>query len=205
MFQGDALPASEIKEALGEVLGREAQAENSLLDRFVDWILDLLPSFGSGGSTGGVWPYIQDAMILAGLLAALFFVGRLIWIRVLRRAQGSAQEEAVIPVRQRVALLREEAQRARLAGDWKLALRKQFFALVLGLGERGDLEFRDAWTNRELLALGSPARPIHAVLEPLLVELEPKEFGRMPVAVADLDRLEELLDEYFGAADGSSA
>ncbi len=127
-------------------------------------------------------------------------------VSTLAQAKGQPDAEAPsIPIPQRVELLRLEALEARHSGQWKLSLQKQFFALILGLGELRDLEFRDAWTNRELLRLGSPSRSVHALLAPLVEELEPKEFGRAQVLAEDLDRLEALARQYFGELEGRQA
>ena len=94
--------------------------------------------------------------------------------------------------------LRLEGRRAQANGDLALAIQKHLFALVLGLGGAGDLEYRASWTNRELLRRGAPAAEIERVLAPLVRELEPKEFGREVATDADVERLRELCDRYLG-------
>ena len=89
-------------------------------------------------------------------------------------------------------------------GDSRLALRKLIFALVLGLGVRGDLRYRDSWTIRELLRRGRPSEEAQAVLVPLVSELEAKEFGRAETTEEDLDRLEALCDRHLGLAPGAT-
>ena len=190
-----------MQRVLDEILARDAEVENPWFERFFEWVVGLfsMPE-RSMGSAAAWWSQLQLAVIALALLGLLFLIMRYV-ITLLVERYGVARDgtENVVPVHERVAALRLAALQARRDGDWQVSLQKQFFALVLGLGQRGDLEFRDAWTNRELLALGSPTHSVQAVLKPLLEELEPKEFGRASVESHDLDRLEALAVDYFGA------
>jgi hypothetical protein len=120
------------------------------------------------------------------------------------RAEGEAPVGAAPgapgELERRLAELRARARRARAGGDLRLALRLSFQALLLALGGRGDLEFRPTWTNRELLRRGKPSRAALALLDGLVRELEPKEFGRDQVRESDLDRLEALLERARAGA-----
>ena len=93
-----------------------------------------------------------------------------------------------------------EARAARARGDLPLALRLFFFALVVGLGRVGDLEYHDAWTNRELLQRGSPSPQVARSLEGVVRELDLKGFGRVPTVAGDVDRLEALCSRLLGGA-----
>jgi hypothetical protein len=200
MQQADPKQAGEVERALDEILSRKVGGETSLMEKLMNWFKDWFswPDFSVEGSSGW-WSALRDGVVILAFVALLYLLVRLAMNKLGERFGTRTQAgQPLIPVHQRVAQLRLAAREARQAGNLRLALQKQFFALVLGLGERGDLEFRDAWTNRELLALGSPSREVQAVLAPLLVELEPKEFGREPVLEHDLNRLEELAANYFG-------
>lgn len=195
--------ALEVQRALEEILLRDAKPEVSLWERLMKWAEEFFSFSWEPSSTAPDWlGNLAKLVVFLAALGLMLLVTRLVAHQWAERRRQAEREELELPVLERVALLRMEAQDARRAGQWKLALQKQFFALVLGLGERGDLEFRDAWTNRELLALGSPAPGVQRVLGPLLEELEPKEFGRVEVQAEDLDRLEALASEYFGALGG---
>jgi len=195
----------EVQRALEEILQRDAQPEVSAWERVMLWLEEVFSFSWTPNSTAPDWlEGMVKVLVLLAAVGLVILVLRLVAHQVAQRRKRAEGGELDIPVFERVALLRLEAQAARRAGHWKLALQKQFFALVLGLGERGDLEFRDAWTNRELLKLGSPAPEVLRVLSPLLEELEPKEFGRVEVEARDLDRLEELAGEYFGALRGQA-
>jgi hypothetical protein len=130
----------------------------------------------------------------AGLALGLFVLLRL--ARQAGGARGVAPRAAGQPgpdsVRARVAELLREARAARARGELTLALRLTFFALVVGLGRRGSLEYHDAWTNRELLVRGHPEPDVAALLAPLLVELDRKSFGGEPTRAVDVERMEEL-------------
>jgi len=97
-----------------------------------------------------------------------------------------------------VAALRGEAAAAAERGDFVLALRFYLFALVVGLGEHGDLEYRSSWTNRELIERGNPQPEIKLELTRLFDELDPLIFGRRGVGQADVERLARVCDDYLG-------
>ena len=192
----------EVSAALEDVLSRpEFGQRSSFLQDFLDG-LDL------GGlsmpSEGVLWSLLVLLLLLGGYLA---------W-QIVRssRPLHSRASDLGLPgrgpsVEERVRELRQRAAAARRAGEARLALRLSFFALVLGLGGRGDLAYRDAWTNRELLRRGQPSRAIRELLTPLVEELEAKDFGRERATEGDLDRLEALCESYLGplAAGGGLA
>jgi hypothetical protein len=134
------------------------------------------------------------------------------FVLVLRRAwsvfRAPAEEEERVTAlasesaRERLRELAAAARAAGARGDLRLALRGYLHALLLALGGRGDLELNAAWTNRELLRRGRPSRAARALLEPLVRELEPKEFGRAAVGAADVERLAALLAPHLAGAGG---
>lgn len=202
LVQAAPLPADEVRDRLAGILAREGFARRpSLLEQLIDWLAPDL-------STGQV-EFLGD--LLVGLFVALAVIG-LVWF--LRRGWLAFRADAEAPrvegtaasedVRARVRALADAARAARAAGDLRLALRLTFQALLLALGGRGDLELRPAWTQRELLRRGSPSREARALLEPLVRELEPKEFGRAAVLPSDVERLEHLLAPHLEAAGGRS-
>jgi hypothetical protein len=171
------------------------------IQRFFEWLLDTLQLDVSPGVVGDTITTVL--WIVGGLLLVLLVVVIVrevvpAWRR--RRQRGDEPDEAdrAGEVARRVAALRAEARAARAAGDPRRALRLGLFALVVGLGERGDLRYRDAWTNRELLDRGRPSQRTRALLEPLILELEAKEFGHAPIDEGDLDRLEQLCERWLG-------
>ena len=163
------------------------ELEPSLLQRFLEGLSDFL-----GTPEGAAAPLVVRWILTILVVALLVFL----LVRIVRRfgprLAGAGAEVGAPDVRHRVTELRDEARAAAERGDLGLALRLYVFALLLGLGERGDLRFRPAWTNRELLRRGDPGPEALRVLQPIVDELEPKEFGREPTTPADIRRLEEL-------------
>jgi len=199
--------AGAVRTALEHVFARpEFQPErHPLRDRIdrvvhaiVEWIRDF---FGISGETAD--------RIFAGLFRAfiaLIVVALVVWLvlgtlRAVRR--GSLRDGDSVPAPDargaRVAELRERARAAEERGEHALAMRLFFWALVVGLGERGGLEYRDAWTNRELLERGAPAPNVARVLKPLVPELDRKVFGGERADSGDVARLAHLCDEMLGA------
>lgn len=191
-----------IRRTAEEVLARpefraRAKSEPSwlmeALDDFFEWLGDLF-GIGGAGSAGDVLVFVLWTVI--GLL--------LVWIVWLfaRRALGRRGRAVVVDpasVRaERVKDLLERARAARARGELADALRFTFWALVVGLSERGDLEYRDAWTNRELVERGKPRPDVARVLAPLVPDLDAKSFGHVPALASDVDRLEALCREHLG-------
>ena len=197
------LPAETVERALEEVFARPefARAEPTWTERFFDWIASLFEqlSLPEGISEGVGWAILWTLGVLIGALL-VYSLWRL--NLALRRDAVQAEAETARSVRERVDELRQQAERARLAGDRVLALRLYFFALVVGLGKRGDLEYRDAWTNRELLARGHPSPEVAGELGPLVNELDHKLFGDGETTERDLDRMSDLLGRWL---DGQGA
>ena len=197
----EPIPAEDVVAALDEVLRRaEFHETPSLFERFLDWLLPDGPLVGFGE--------------LQGVLLVLFIV-LFVWMLV-SVFQGAARRRALageefdprapgVDPWLRARRLRDEAERARAAGDLRLALRLLFEALIVAMDGRGDLEFRPAWTNRELVRHGRHASAASALLEELGRELEPQEFGRERITEADLARLSALLEPYLEDRGGRAA
>lgn len=150
----------------------------------------------------GIAPGVGGNVVLYVLYGAIALL--LVWIlvtfarRALANRGGDAAEE---PARVRAARVKDLLARSRAArarGDFAEALRFAFWALVVGLSERGDLEYRDAWTNRELVERGKPRPDAARVLVPLVPELDAKSFGHVEALEEDVERLERLCREHLG-------
>ncbi len=142
----------------------------------------------------------SDVLIVVLGLLSLAFVSALLVAAVRGRGRrpgrwrgrGARSDQESRAMQLRVAELRARARAAELDGDLVLALRTHLFALVVGLGEVGDLEFRPTWTDRELLERGHPEPRVKEWLGGLLDDLDPKTFGHQRVGVEDVRRLDGL-------------
>jgi hypothetical protein len=186
--------AEEVRAAVDEVYARpEFSDDSSWFSELLEWLQGL---FGEGSGEAAVdlgWVVLWLLVVILAGLAGWAFVrlgGRL--------PDGPARRgSATSRVSRRVSELLGRARKAREQGDLVLALRLTFFALVVGLGRRGDLEYRDAWTNRELLARGHPSADVSARLGPLVDELDLKMFGEEETTEGDLERLDELCRRWL--------
>lgn len=188
----EPIDAERVHMVLTSVMEREGiPREPAEPGALTQWLSDKFSSLFKGleGSS--------DALIVLLVVLSLAFVIALVVVMVRGRAgrwrgrdpRGVEPSEAV---RVRVAELRARARAAELDGDLVLALRTHLFALVVGLGEVGDLEFRPTWTDRELLQRGHPEPRVRQWLGGLLDDLDPKTFGHRAVSVEDVRRLDGL-------------
>ena len=197
----------EVARTLEEVFARAELRPpgESWLDRQLQRLLELFP----GGELPEVaaWGLLWLLAVVFGLMLGWVLVQlrrNIVWRRAPEVA--AAEAAAVQPeegVGDRLAELRRRALQAREQGDLALALRLHFFALLVGLGRRGGLEYRDAWTARELLARGRPTAEVAETLAPLVREIDERTFGRTPVVPADVDALEALGARWLDTSGGS--
>jgi hypothetical protein len=203
-LQGPRVSADEARMVLDEILARSEfrQGEDfllGLLRDFLSWLGDL---FGDAG--GEVDPATLEAGLRLLWISVAVAAGAVLvwyWASLLRsrRRRNSAQEARLWDeVSARVASLRAEARAAQAQGDLTRALRLYFFALVVGLGQRGELAYDDAWTNRELLERGEPSASLLELLGPLVGELDAHSFGRRPTDLGEVQRFAGLCDRLLG-------
>lgn len=187
-----------VRAALERVLaGSEFQEKKSALEQGLERLWDRLSPHGDG-LPGVLGQLLELLPVLLVVLGAWW-----VWhaLRDRRPASASLASQAAQPaLGARAAAALAAARAARAAGDAREALRQYGLALVLALGAEHALEFRAAWTERELLRRGRPEPDARALVEGLLGELEAKRFGRAPVAEADLERLDLLCAGHVEAA-----
>ena len=188
--------ADAVEGALEEILARPGfQPQEDPLQAVADALGRLFGDGLSDGQLVGLWVF---AFVLSTLLTVLV----VLWLRrrPLSRGRFSSAEAQAQRRREDVARLRAAARAARDAGELREALRLTWFALVVGLGERGDLAYHAAWTNRELLERGEPSAETRSRLEPILRGIEAKEFGHEPTSLADVEQLDALCNQILGGA-----
>jgi hypothetical protein len=200
------IPATAVRAKIDEILTRpEFGGNSSVIGR---WFRETLEKILRAiGDLFGVSPRdVGDILVVVLYVALAAALGWIVW-RIYKARSGERAAPAAGPVeidpdaarRRRVADLRRNARSARTAGNYVLSLRLYFTALVVGLGEKGDLEYRDAWTNRELLERGEPREQVERKLAPLVRDLDAWSFGGVPALEADVDRMSHVVDELLGA------
>lgn len=187
------LAVDRVRETLSSVLEREGlprteEASASPIEGFFEWLFD-----DWGGTLAPAFRFLP--WILA-FLAALGLVALIVPLIGARSGDATriGPDAAARRRRERMSEHLARARAARDAGDRLLAARTYLLALVVGLGERGDLEFQPAWTNRELLERGEVRPEVRARLGDLFDELDPKTFGHAELEDVDLRGLDELCD-----------
>lgn len=194
--------AERIEAGLAEVFGRREflPEEDGWFSRFVREVLDGL-SFGRASSSLTWILFTVFGLVLGyALLRAL----RSYQPRAAAREDAEGAGFGAPSADERVRELARRSREARERGELVLALRLSFFALVVGLSRRGDLEYRDAWTNRELVQRGRAPAPVAGELATLVADLDAKTFGSEPVELADLEHLDALHARWLGEHGGAA-
>ena len=197
-----SVPKTVVRSTVDEILagGEFRTGGNALQKWFSDLIEKITHSIGqifgiSPGAVGAVLIYLVYGALV---VAVAWIAWRIIRARLhAQDSEGDALPE-IDPLtarRARVVDLRRAARTARENKDRVLALRLYFTALVVGLGEKGDLEYRDAWTNRELLERGEPRESVERRLAPLVRDLDAVSFGGVPATDDHVDGMSNLVDE----------
>jgi len=197
--------AEEVRAALERAYAHPELApdEPGLFERGLEALFDALPSFDA--DPAAAWTLLAVVGVALALLGGWLVVRLLASATPARGADEPAGGAgAPLDVGARLAELRARAAAARRAGDLRLALRLSFFALLVALSRRGDLELREAWTHREMLARGRTSARARAALEPWLGELDAKLFGPRDVTADDLEWFDglsaRLLEREAGGA-----
>ncbi len=194
-FFQDPIGAEVVRERAKEIIAglSPASASKNWLQRLLEHF-DPFRHVGSWMFDYGSWVaytlYFLAAAAVIGLVILL--VRQIEWRRA--RSPGLADAGQAAQVRERVANLLRRAREARNAGERLAALRLFFAAFVIGLSRRGDLEFREAWTNHELAQRGAHTPELRATLTPLVLELDLLVYGGREISDAQLNRLEELVE-----------
>jgi hypothetical protein len=185
----------EVERALKHVFARPefGEEEETLLDQFLEWLRGLFDVDADPAQAVDAAGVFVNVLLALAALALLVLLARALFARyraVLERRRRAAAE--LEGHHERIRALYRAARAARAEGDLARALRLSLFALVAGLGQRGEIEYRDAWTYREIVRNGAPGKDVRELLARLVDELESKNFGRAPITPEDVLRLEEL-------------
>jgi len=187
---GQGIPDGEIRSALeGVIADAEVSGERrSLMDILWERLADMLPEELEAGTAD---TFQWTILCVAGILVA-FIIVRMVQAAADSRVIPSGSSTTSTDIARRERALEVLARARAASNDPALAARLYLFALILGLGERGDLVYREAWTYRELLDQGGPKPRVEALLRPLVAELESVAFGGRAPSPDQLKRLEVL-------------
>ena len=207
MYSGsDSNAAAEARDQVEGILQSEGFVDanrnwfSELIEAYFEWRDDKLGAQEAPPmSTGSSSSWSPDEMLFAIIIAVIVVLILVLVTRHFRGRRHDVERRGTVAERiaSRVESLRARARDAEAAGDWVEALRLDFFALVIGLGERGDLDYRDAWTNRELLERGMPSRKVELSLRPVVKRLDAHSFGHLPSGRDEVVEFREFCDRLL--------
>lgn len=149
----------EVRRLADEILERSEfdEPEPNLLERISTWVGDRVQDVVDAVSGGGVFTVLAVLVVLAGL----WFLGRWLWRRDRSRRRRHPVEGVWLDeVRRRTpAEWRAEAEELEARGEWKLALRARYRALVGELLAAGVVDDAAGRTTGELRAEVATAAP----------------------------------------------
>jgi hypothetical protein len=187
-----------VRRTLEEVLSRPEFSPGSQTS-WMTSLLQHLAAFAAWlGSLHGTAPVLFWLLLLGCLLLLVLLLGHIVWTvqRVLYRRGRTLDEERPEQRRERPSQLYEaEARRRAAAGDFTEAIRYLFLALVYRFDESGRVNFQQACTNREYLALFADRPSIQDRLRVLVDTLDDYWYGQRPT---DSRQYEDCLNLYQG-------
>lgn len=186
--EGGALPAVKdggIVAALSEFLRPLFEAAKDALERFWEWLMELL--FGSSGAAGS--RVGLDSTIVTALVVALALLTVWILVRVVRaRQRGTvAAPEGPAPLPPAAdddPLSRESSEWERYArelaasGRAREAIRAWYHAVLVALYRGGSLHYRKGRTNWEYVSAVPPGTPWRSRFVELTRHFEREWYGR---------------------------
>jgi hypothetical protein len=133
--------------------------QESLLDRFLEWLADLWARiFQSNSELGPVLLPLAVLFVIAAVVGLALLIGGPVRRRRLRRAQASV--EVLDDDERSSSAIRAAADAAAAAGDFATAVRERFRSIVRSLDERAVLEDRRGRTAHEAaVAAGARLAP----------------------------------------------
>lgn len=194
----------EVREALQRALAEAPPSleqkswGRQLFEQFLEWLDSL--GWGLGldprGETISILMYVLlGSLVLLLIWYAVRLARQILRVRALQTTAGA--EPAQESVEARCLRLLAQADAAQATGDHRLALRLYFWALVVGLSRHGKLEYRDAWTGREMLQRSGMLGEFRSQLAPLVREVDALSFGGGRVEAADSARMRERCVQWL--------
>ena len=164
---------------------KKREAQESLLEQFLKWLLDKLGSLfpaGAAQAVGSVARWVVYALAGLALLALLTLLLRVVWPFLQRERKGIAQTAAEKPAADSPETLLALAETRRRAGDLRGAIQALFRWLLVTMHRAGRLEYDPALTNREHVARLKADGKTRAAFAELAVAFEMAWYAQRPVS-----------------------
>lgn len=182
-----------VRDAANDILsGGEFQNNQSLLERFFEWLSDKL-SFGIGGGSGP--GFIGDLLTLALIVGAVVLLVRLIASRRRRAKKAAVDDDVVLEIERRHTAddWAADAERLEQQGRHREALRARYRELVARLVDDGTIVDLVGRTTGELRVEVLAARPAaSASFSDATALFEQAWYGGRGVDAGQVGRLREL-------------
>jgi hypothetical protein len=187
--------ASRIRQATEEVLGSPTyrEAQPGIIERAIMWVIDALARliFGLRAGDGGT---IVGIVLMALAIGVTVFIAILLLRRV-RRDPGT--EGVTVGIGGRTAAdWRRLAEQAEATGEWDVALRCRYRALLADLVAAGVTDELVGRTARDYLRDVTEAAPAtERSLTWVTEAFEATWYDRRPVAASDVDAMRAASDD----------
>ncbi len=173
---------------------KQQSALARLMDRFLKWILSLLPKPKPiSPGRADLFSTIAQLFVVALAVGVLVFVAKLFLPRLLdaRRPKRKSKATARIVLGERLepdqsALdLLSEAEALARRGELRAAIRKAYIALLVELGERKVISLAQYKTNRDYLRAVREIEPLYGNVKQLTDSFERHWYGLMQATETD--------------------
>ena len=144
-------------------------------------------------------PFFFWLLLVGCCLLLALLLGHIAWTvkrTVFFRRQWSEKSSAADEHRGQLSLsYRQEALRRAAEGNFTEAIRCLFLSLIYRFDESGRVNYQQAYTNREYLALFADRPPVHRPLKVFVDMLDDYWYGQRPT---ERGQYEECLALYQG-------
>lgn len=191
---------TEERQKLDEILAREEfrgsnQKDQSLVQRLIDWVLDLIDRIFSGvrpdvSQKPSVMPMADGIravllLILIGIIGfALYKFSPFIFPKRWRKKAGEGEDRVILGERigaeATAADLLAEAESLANLGDLRGAIRKAYIALLLALNDAGLIRLASHKTNRDYLRDLRGRGDLQNMMNALTLSFERHWYGLQP-------------------------
>ncbi len=201
--------ARALREVLSDPRFRPSPAGSWLdqqLGKLGRWIAEQLRKILPGGISVPVSNAALSLPQVVVIVAAVLLVAVVIafvtrgYSRAARDRKLSDQEalERTATPAEMIAAAAEHARK----GDYRMAVRAQFVALLLTLHERGEIRYNRSLTNREHLRNIGRGTPLRAALEPVVSTFDDVWYGNVPIGREGYEAYRERTSKVLAGVPG---